>query len=459
MKSDKKEKFRYLSLGITIFLVIAASLCLFFVFFRSESIGGKIGSVLHSISPVIYGAVIAYLLAPICNFLDRKMTAFFSRKKPLSEKGKKTISGINVFLSLLFALVLLCGIVALVLPQLINSILSIYNSIPKSEASINKLFDSLYENHPQLANTIQSISNSVIGYIQDWLKTELLPGLRTTLGSITSGLWEAVVFLMNLFIGFIVAAYFLGSRKVFSSQAKKLLYGCFKTKHVNFFLHETAFANRAFSGFISGKLIDSLIVGLICYAGTLILDTPYGMLVSVIIGITNVIPFFGPYIGAIPSVMIILFKNPSNPWPCLYFVIFLAILMQVDGNIISPKIIGDKTGLSGFWVLFAILLFGGTFGFVGMLIGVPVFAVIYHEIRRILHHFLKKKNLQTETGFYAELLFIDEEGRPVYKAEKQERPHKNIFKKKENEKKEPDSNADSNSNTDSVSESDSGSDS
>lgn len=431
MKSDKKDKLRYLSLGITIFLVIAASLFLFFLLFRSDTIGGAITSVLHSLSPVIYGAVIAYLLAPICNYLDQKMIAFFSQKKPLSEKRQKMISGINVFLSLMFALVLLCGIVALVLPQLINSVLSIYQTIPKSEESINKLFDSLYENHPQLANTIQSISNSVIGYIQDWLKTDLLPGLRTTLESITSGLWDAILFLMNLFIGFIVAAYFLGSRKVFSSQAKKLLYACFKTRHVNFFLHETSFANRAFSGFISGKLIDSLIVGLVCYAGTLILNTPYGMLVSVIIGVTNVIPFFGPYIGAIPSVLIIFFKDPSNPWPCLYFVIFLAVLMQVDGNLISPKIIGDKTGLSGFWVLFAILLFGGTFGFIGMLIGVPVFAVIYHEIRRTIHYFLEKKHLKTETEFYQELLFIDEEGRPVYKTKKQARPQKHIFKKKE----------------------------
>lgn len=435
MKSEKKEKFRYISLGITIFLVIAASLCLFFLLFRSDSVGEKITSVLHALSPVIYGAVIAYLLAPICNFLDQKMIAFFSRKKPLPEKRKKTIAGINVFLSLMFALVILCSIVALVLPQLINSIISIYNTIPKSEASINKLFDSLYENHPQLANTIQSISNSVIGYIQDWLKMELLPGLKATLGSITSGLWDAVVFLMNLFIGFIVAAYFLGSRKLFSSQMKKVLYACFKTKHVNFFLHEAAFANHAFSGFISGKLIDSLFIGIICYAGTLILGTPYGMLVSVIIGVTNVIPFFGPYIGAVPSVLIIFFKDPSNPWPCLYFVIFLVILMQVDGNIISPKIIGDKTGLSGFWVLFAILLFGGTFGFLGMLVGVPVFAVLYHEIRRILHRFLEKKKLRTETEFYQELLSIDEDGRPVYRKENQDKPpHKNIFKKKEEEK-------------------------
>ncbi len=172
-------------------------------------------------------------------------------------------------------------------------------------------------------------------------------------------------------------------------------------------LHLTTKSNEIFGGFIIGKIIDSAIIGVLCFFGLSILDMPYVMLVSVIVGVTNVIPFFGPYIGAVPSAILILLSDPMKG---LYFIIFILVLQQFDGNILGPKILGNSTGLSAFWVIVAILLGGGLFGFVGMVMGVPTFAVLYYIAEMILDNRLKRKSLPIDTGYYSKMSYVDSEG-------------------------------------------------
>ena len=211
--------------------------------------------------------------------------------------------------------------------------------------------------------------------------------MQNILSGAALGVLNVVVVLKNLIIGIIVAVYMLASRKRFVQQGKLVLYSIFKPRWAELIKEEAKYADKMFGGFINGKILDSAIIGVLCYIACLIFKFPSALLVSVIIGVTNVIPFFGPFIGAIPATLLILIQNPIK---ALWFVLFVLVLQQVDGNIIGPKILGNTTGLSSFWVLFAILLFGGLWGFVGMIIGVPLFAVIYDIIKKLVIHGLKR---------------------------------------------------------------------
>ena len=209
---------------------------------------------------------------------------------------------------------------------------------------------------------------------------------------------------LNIMIGVIISVYLLVSKQKFVGQGKKVLYALFYERQANNILEVVRKSHSIFSGFISGKLIDSLIIGVLCFIGMSIMKMPYIPLVSVLVGVTNVIPFFGPYLGAIPSILLILLISPGKG---IMFLIFIIILQQLDGNIIGPKILGSSTGLSAFWVIFAILIGSGLFGIIGMIAGVPVFAVIYYLIKTGLEYSLRKKNLPTDTKEYENLDYIE----------------------------------------------------
>ena len=212
---------------------------------------------------------------------------------------------------------------------------------------------------------------------------------------------------LNFLIGLIVSVYLLFSKEQYSAQCKKMTYAFLKTNHANMLLHLTKKSNEIFGGFIIGKIIDSAIIGVLCFIGLSLIKMPYTLLVSVIVGVTNVIPFFGPYIGAIPSAFLILLSDPKKG---LYFIIFILVLQQIDGNVIGPKILGNSTGLSPFWVVFSILIGGGMFGFVGMIMGVPTFAVIYYIISMITSQRLERKNLPLTTVHYGVKSYVNEKG-------------------------------------------------
>jgi predicted PurR-regulated permease PerM len=240
--------------------------------------------------------------------------------------------------------------------------------------------------------------------LMSWLQTTVLPGLGSLLSNVGTGVKYVLTGVYNLVIGIIVSVYILSDSETFAANAKRLLYSTLTPEAAKHFLDGLEFTDRTFVGFLNGKLLDSAIIGLICYIVCVILKMPYALLVSVMVGVTNIIPFFGPLIGAIPSAIIILMVDPSK---CLIFVIFVILLQQLDGNIIGPKILGSSVGINGFWVMFSIILGAGLFGFWGMLLGVPVFVVIYTIINKSIERKLRRNDLPVEESAYANLDYID----------------------------------------------------
>ncbi|MCC8047274.1 MAG: AI-2E family transporter [Clostridiales bacterium] len=374
----KSERNYYLKWMLTLFGAAALSILLFFLLYHSKSVAGFFSNVIGILTPFIIGGVIAYLLTPTCNFLEK----WLQKKLEKKENGAKIAGSLSIVFTLLFAVLVVLILLIMVVPALLKNIYSVLLQIPDSVQTFKNWAMNLAGDNETLQNYINDLSETVSTALPDWINNTVLPGLQTLIGGISTGVSRLVGGLYNLLIGIIVSIYLLGCRKTFARQGKKLVHSIFRKKWATLILDEIEYANRMFTGFISGRIIDSLIIGVICFVGMLIFRIPDPILISVIVGVTNIIPFFGPYIGAIPSFLLILSVNPVK---AIVFLVFILILQQFDGNILGPRILGNVTGLSSFWVLFSILLFGGLFGFVGMIIGVPVFAVIYDIVRKLVN--------------------------------------------------------------------------
>lgn len=299
----------------------------------------------------------------------------------------------------------------MMIPELYQSIRNMVMTVPSQlNDALNKITETMSKD-TTLGQVFTSILKEVTAFLQDWLRSDLLDQVNVVMSNLTVGVINIVSELVNAVIGLIISIYVLWGKETFTRQSKKIVYALFKPGQANMILHLTIKSNKIFGGFIIGKLIDSAIIGVICFIGLTILKMPYIMLVSVIVGVTNVIPFFGPYIGAIPSTILIMLSDPKQG---IYFIIFILVLQQLDGNVIGPKILGDSTGLSAFWVVFAILLGGGLFGFAGMILGVPTFAVIYYIVNMLINHKLEKKKLPTDTASYDEMSYVDSDGTYVH---------------------------------------------
>ena len=242
------------------------------------------------------------------------------------------------------------------------------------------------------------------------INQKLIPNMDTIVVYVSNGIMGGIKFFLDIIIGLIVAVYLLASKDTLSAQGKKLIYAVFEKERGNTVLHAFAYVNSVFGGFLNGKIVDSIIIGLLCSIILQLLNMPYAILISVVIGITNIIPFFGPIIGAVPCGVLVLVDNPKK---CIVFIIFVIILQQVDGNVIGPLILGDSTGLSGMWVLFSILIGGNLFGFPGMILGVPVFACIYTLCTILLRNALNKRGLNNSTEYFMKLHGFNEDGDPV----------------------------------------------
>lgn len=391
---DKKPHIKpYLYGMLAGFGAIALSIIFFFLIYRFDGFGSAISTLTGILMPFIYGAVIAYLLKPVCNTIE----AFLRRFIP--EKMKNLINALSVTFTILFGLLLIYALCMMIIPQLITSVTTLYYT---AQANITKFMYwanhlEFIEKNEQIMELLNSAYAALNTNLDTWIKNTLLPSMQNILSGAALGVLNVVVVLKNLIIGIIVAVYMLASRKRFVQQGKMVLYSVVKPRWASLITEEVKYADRMFGGFINGKILDSAIIGLLCYIGCLIFKFPSALLVSVIIGVTNVIPFFGPFIGAIPATLLILIQNPIK---ALWFVLFVLVLQQVDGNIIGPKILGNTTGLSSFWVLFAILLFGGLWGFAGMIVGVPLFAVIYDVIKKLVIHGLQRNQELTLLNSY-----------------------------------------------------------
>ena len=391
---DKKPHIKpYLYGMLAGFGAIALSIIFFFLIYRFDGFGSAISTLTGILMPFIYGAVIAYLLKPVCNSIENFLRRF------IPEKMNGLINALSVALTILFGLLLVYALVMMIVPQLITSVTTLYYT---AQANITKFMNwanhlEFIENNEQIMELLNSAYAALNTNLDTWIKNTLLPSMQNIVSGAVIGVLNVVTVAKNLIIGIIVAVYMLASRKRFVQQGKLVLHSIVRPRWAQLITEEVKYADKMFGGFINGKIMDSAIIGVLCYIGCLIFKFPSALLVSVIIGVTNVIPFFGPFIGAIPATLLILIQSPIK---ALWFVLFVLVLQQLDGNIIGPKILGNTTGLSSFWVLFAILLFGGLWGFVGMIVGVPLFAVIYDVIKKLVIHGLQRNQELTLLNSY-----------------------------------------------------------
>ena len=365
------------------FGAISLSILFFFLIYRFQGFGDAISKLTGILMPFIYGAVIAYLLKPVCNCVEDFL------RRLLPEKMGTAANMLAVTVSLLFGILVVYALIMMIVPQLITSVTTLYYT---ARNNLNDFVDwashqEIIASNQKLLDFIETSYDNLQDTLDNIVRTKLVPSMQSLLSGAALGVMSFVTFLKNIIIGVIVSVYLLASRKKFGQQCKMILYSLIKPRWADIILEEILYADKMFGGFINGKILDSAIIGVLCYIACLIFKFPSALLVSVIIGVTNVIPFFGPFIGAIPATLLILIQNPIK---ALWFVLFVLVLQQVDGNIIGPKILGNTTGLSSFWVLFAILLFGGLWGFVGMIIGVPLFAVIYDVLKKFVFHGLRR---------------------------------------------------------------------
>ena len=380
---------KYNTISVYALIVICCSIIFYFVASQIGSFSEKISILIGILYPFIIGFAIAYLLNFILKFYEHTILDNVQGSSKLKKGHKRSISLILTYLT---AAGIFYLFVHFIVPQLIDSIMGLVNDVPMYVDNATKFFNDVMKEtnlSPEYTALIQEQMNRYINIIMDFAK-EVIPVVGNTLKMIASSIW-------NIVLGIIISVYLLIDKEYFFAINRKITCALFSDKMASRIFELTHRTNEIFGKFLSGKIIDSAIIGVLSFVVFSIFKIPYTLLISVIIGVTNIIPFFGPFIGAIPSFIIILFVSPTK---ALIFLILVFIIQQIDGNIIGPKILGDSIGISAFWILFAILVAGEFMGLVGMIIGVPVFAIIYSVIKEDVEYKLKNKDLPTETKDY-----------------------------------------------------------
>ena len=380
---------KYNTISVYTLIVICCSIIFYFIASQIGSFSEKISMVIGIMYPFIIGFAIAYLLNFILDFYEVKTLGKMQWFSKLRKGQRRSIGLLLTYLT--FACI--CYLfIHFIVPQLIDSIMGFVNDIPQYVDNVTKLFNDLMRDtniSPEYAVLIQEQMNKYIQLVMDFAK-EIIPVVGNTLKIIASSIW-------NIVLGIIISVYLLIDKENFFAINRKIICALFSTKTANRIFELTYRSNETFGKFLSGKIIDSAIIGVLSFVVFSIFKMPYTLLISVIVGVTNIIPFFGPFIGAIPAFIIILFVSPSK---ALVFLVLVFIIQQLDGNVIGPKILGDSIGISAFWILFAILVAGKFLGLVGMIIGVPLFAIVYSIIKEEIEYKLKTKDLPTETKDY-----------------------------------------------------------
>ena len=387
---------KYLKIGITGAAILASGILCAFVLFKMRIIIELLKGITGILKPFLYGAVIAYLLAPLCNKIEEKLFQTFPKA---NRKAKRFICFIAIVISLCVALAIVWMVIMLIIPQVWDSVMKIIDMVPQKITILNNWIEHMLENQPELQAYFEEFANQAESHINSLLNVDTIQKVQSIINSLSVQVFGVLGVLKNISLGFLISAYLLGSRKLFGAQAGLILHGVFPDKWAGIIEEEIRYTDKMFNGFLVGKIIDSAIIGLLCFAGLSFMGFEAPAFIGVIIGIANIIPFFGPFIGAIPCGLLLLLENPMH---CLYFIIFIFVLQQLDGNVIGPKILGNTTGVSSFWVLFSILLFGGMWGVVGMVIGVPLFAVIYDIIRKLVYRGLRKHKRESMITDYGE---------------------------------------------------------
>ena len=399
---DKK----YLYWGITAFLVIAASMMFYFGLFHMATLRSAIQKVFSILSPLIHGAVIAFLLNTLVRFFETKVVFRILkwRNIKISEKTRKITRALCLFFTVILFLLGIYALLAMLLPELFASVMNIVDNFPHHVRTVEEWIENVLKDNAELQTLSTEFFETVESRAQAWINAELLPELNSIIRNFSTGLFGLFTFLKNFLIGIVISIYLIYGKENFVARGKQFMYSRFKVEIVNNTIRDLQFTNKMFGNYVIGTAIDSIIVGLLCYIGMSVLRLPYVVLISVIVGVTNVIPFFGPYLGAIPSAFLILI---INPWQSLYFIVFILVLQQFDGNFLKPKIHGDATGISSFLVIVSIIIGGGLFGIAGLFIGVPVCAVVCTIMRNRMIERLQKRNLPIKLSHYDKIDHLD----------------------------------------------------
>lgn len=421
MFSEKNRP--YISWGVTAFSVIVAALLVSFLINRFGEVSRFFASITKILMPVIYGFVMSFLMAPTYNAITGTLSGMISGETAADRKRWSSLSAeeqerrrkfggmvarsVATLLCVIIILAILTALIAMLIPQLIQGVRELIRNLPENATSVSAVIhSSFFGGDEEMESMVLSIYDQIYSTLDNWITSDFMPNLNKYISQMTDGVVKILAVLKNFFIGLIVMAYGLNMKDLLSAQTKKMIYAFFPIRVANDIITEARFVKSVFSNFIVGKIIDSVIIGIICYICMSFMRMPYTLLISVFVGVTNVIPFFGPFIGAIPSALILLM---TSPFYVLQFCIFILILQQFDGNILGPRILGSTTGVSSFWVLFSILFFGGMWGIVGMVVGIPTFAVITRLAERLIRHSLARRKLPVETEHYAELDSIEKE--------------------------------------------------
>ena len=411
MKPEKNQ----VTWAITIFFLSIAIMLAYYVIFNGISVVNTFSKVIDSLSGIVIGVIIAFILIPLTDGIERKIVYPIYRKRGYdisrssgaNVKKRKQARKISVMITMIIFLMVIYSLFRIIIPELIESIRQIVRKFPEYKDQIDTQSQILFFFYSlEVQNFINSQLDRSYVSLSEFLQEKLMPlvpSMDSFFKMASQGVFSIIKVIFDLVVGLIVAIYVLNSKEVFSTKGKKLAYALFKEEFANEIVGGFRFIGDIFEGFVGGKLVDSVIIGIICYVGCIILKLDYPLLISVIVGVTNIIPFFGPYIGgAIGALLLVI-----TPVQALIFLAFIIVLQQFDGNILGPTILGSSTGLSSFWVLFSITFFGGLWGIVGWLVGVPIFAVIYAFFSRITNILLSKKGLSTETEDYDDLAYIE----------------------------------------------------
>lgn len=404
-KWDKK----YLYWGITAFLVLACAILFYFVIFSYGQFAAIVKNIVNICFPIIDGLIIAFLLCPMINWFEKKIFSKIipklKRNERLTDTEQKWMRAASICLSYAIVILLLAAFFVAVIPQIRLSIEHIISQSSTYKENIEQWLINVDQKYPEISIIIGETLKEYADDFKVWQNQNLLPKIQEILTTVSVSVFGFLGAIWDIIIGAIISVYILANKETYAGQFKKLAYGFLEIKTSNVLIDNIRMANRKFSGFIVGKIIDSLIIGILCFIFSTIFQFPYPVLLGLIVGVTNVIPFFGPFFGAIPCVLLVFMVNPIQS---IWFLLFILALQQFDGNLLGPMILGESTGISGFWVIFAIMFFGGLWGVPGMIIGVPLFAVIYAIIKTTLEAKLIKKKLPLTTEKYIYVDYIDE---------------------------------------------------
>ncbi len=388
---------KYLTIAVYSVCAVIVSAIAIMIIFNFDAVMSKL-SVLGAVAtPIVIGIFCAYLLNPLMTKIENGPLKKLSGSPEKKKRGQAR--AISVTLTMLAVLLILALIIIMVIPQLVENIVVIIGNMDSYINTIKEWLNKIFEDNPALVeflgNPLDDFNQFIAGIWKQYSNE-----LMGMVGNVAATVWAIIDTMKNVLLGLIISIYLLARKEMFIGQTKKLIFAFLKVERAQRFLAVCREASKKFLGSIIGKIIEAFIVAILCFIGCTVLQLPYSLLIAAIMFVFNLIPYVGPFIGAIPCTLLLLLSE--QPIQALWFIIFVVVLQTIDGNIIAPWILGDSTGLPAVWILIAILIGGGLFGMLGMLLGVPVFAVLYMLVKDFIEGRLRKRKLPQKTSEYAQ---------------------------------------------------------